>query len=417
MLRPFTLLIKPASADCNLRCEYCFYLEHMGFYPETRTHRMSAQVLEQLVRSYMRTPQPEYSFGWQGGEPTLMGLEFYKRAVALQQQYGMPGARVGNGMQTNGTLIDDAMAAFFARYNFLVGVSLDGPPEIHDKHRVKAGGGGSHAEVLRGIGKLRAHHAEFNILTLVNEANVRRGAEVYRYLVDQGFLYHQYIPCVEPDSYHNLLPFSISGPEWGEFLCTVFDVWYARDTRRVSIRLFDSILLYLLDGVRNICHFGTNCCQYFVVEHNGDVYPCDFFVEKPLWLGNVMEDSWAALQSSPVYRSFGARKRQWASACDACEFVDLCQGDCLKHRLCADGGDPRRLSLLCEGWKMFYSHTLPRFRELAARVARERAAFSGPGEAGAGAGPPGRNDPCPCGSGKKYKHCCGRKGRRNASME
>jgi len=408
MLRPFTLLVKPASADCNLRCHYCFYIDHIGFYPETRVHRMSDEVLEQMVRTYMQTHQPQYSFGWQGGEPTLMGPDFFRRAVELQKKYGPPGAVVGNGVQTNGTLIDAEMARLFHDYKFLLGVSLDGPPDIHDKHRVKAGGGGSHADVMRGIRILQEHEVEFNILVLVNEANVRRAADVYHYLVDQGFFFHQYIPCVEPDGQGKVLPFSVSGEEWGDFLCTIFDLWYASDTRRVSIRLFDSILLLLLDGVRNVCHFGTNCCQYFVVEYNGDVYPCDFFVEKELRVGNVFTDSWSALQQSPVYREFGLRKQRRNEACRGCDFLWICQGDCLKHRLCANGGPPERLSHLCSGWKKFYGYALPRFRELARRIRAERM------QAAANPVPAprrvGRNDPCPCGSGKKYKHCCGRGG-------
>ncbi len=405
-LRPFTLLAKPASADCNLRCEYCFYLGHCSFYPETRRHRMSDEVLEQMVRTYMRTPQPQYSFGWQGGEPTLMGVEFFRRAVTLQQRYGRSGAEVGNGVQTNGTLITAEMARLFSEYHFLLGVSLDGPPEIHDKHRVKMGGGGSHADVMHGIRLLREHNAQFNILTLVNEANVRRPTEVYNYLTEQGFLFHQYIACVEPDENRRVLPFSVSGRQWGDFLCTIFDLWYANDTRRVSVRLFDSILILLVEGVRNMCSLGTDCCQYFVVEYNGDVYPCDFFVEKRFRLGNVCRDPWPTLQRSPIYADFGQQKQMRHPACAACEFAWVCQGDCLKHRLCANGGDPRRLSHLCEGWKQFYAHTLPRFRELAKQIQAERQLQAA---AAVPAPPPRRNDPCPCGSGRKYKHCCAKR--------
>ena len=406
MLRPFTLLVKPASADCNLRCEYCFYLEHCSFYAETRRHRMSDAVLEQMIRTYMQTPQPQYSFGWQGGEPTLMGVDFFRRAVALQQRYGPSGAQVGNGVQTNATLITPEMAHLFAEYNFLLGVSLDGPPDIHDRHRVNAGGNGSHTDVMRGIQCLRNHNAQFNILTLVSDANVRRPADVYHYLVEHDFLFHQYIACVEPDKNRTVLPFSISGREWGDFLCTVFDLWYPGDTRRVSIRLFDSILLLLVDGVRNICLLGTNCCQYFVVEYNGDIYPCDFFVEKRLRLGNVLDDSWTVLQQSPVYRDFGLQKQVKAAVCADCEHSWICQGDCLKHRLCANGGDPRHLSHLCEGWRQFYAHTLPRFKELARQIQAERML---PPPSASRNGAPGRNDPCPCGSGRKYKHCCGKR--------
>ncbi|MCK5803002.1 MAG: anaerobic sulfatase maturase [Lentisphaeria bacterium] len=409
MTRPFSLLIKPASADCNLRCQYCFYLEHASFYPETKVHRMSEKTLEHMIRSYMATKQPSYQFGWQGGEPTLMGVEFFQRVVELQQKHGREGVSVANGLQTNGVLITDEFAAHLAKYHFLTGVSLDGPRHLHDKYRHKLGGGGSHADVMRGIGRLENKHAEFNILTLVNEVNVKEPTVVYNYLCDHDFLFHQYIACVEPDENRHVLPFSTTGMEWGEFLCQIFDIWYRHDTRRVSIRLFDSVLALLVDGVRNICPFGSNCCQYFVVEYSGDVFPCDFFVEKRLHLGNVAVDSWETMQESPVYTTFGQQKSVHNSKCDACEFLWICQGDCLKHRLCTGGGSPERLSDLCPGWELFYQHAMPRFRLLAEAVKKDRRrhAFDQHMQS-AGGRAPGRNDSCPCGSGKKFKKCCGR---------
>jgi len=361
----------------------------------------------------MSTPQPQYAFGWQGGEPTLMGVDFFRRAVEFQQKHGSAGAVVGNGLQTNGVLIDDEMARLFHEYHFLLGISLDGTAEIHNHYRVKANGNGSHADVLRAIGRLQAHEVDFNILTLVSQSNVHHAAEVYQYLCEHDLLFHQYIPCAETDAERHVLPFSISGGEWGDFLCTIFDAWYPGDTRRVSIRLFDSIVTLLVDGVRNICHLGRNCCQYFVVEYNGDVYPCDFFVEKQLLLGNLTRDSWQALQTSPLYVDFGRQKETWHPACGECRFVHICSGDCLKHRFCSNGGDPRRLSHLCEGWQTFYGHTLERFQALAGEIRQERqqearaAAARTTLQAG---GRVGRNDPCPCGSGRKYKKCCGAAG-------
>lgn len=399
-MKPFSLLIKPASADCNLRCAYCFYLGHSALYPETSRHRMSDDVLESLIKSYMATDQPQYSFAWQGGEPTLMGLDFYKRAVEFQQKYGRSGATVANGLQTNAVAVNDDLARHFAKYNFLLGVSLDGPEEIHDQHRCTIDGRGSHADVLRGIECLQRNKVEFNILTLVNSANACRGGEVYRYLRDMGMLYHQYIPCVEfaPDG--NLLPFAINGEEWGDFLCSIFDEWIKTDTRTVSVRLFDSILNLMVDGFRNVCHLDKNCCQYFVVEWNGDVYPCDFFVERDLKLGNIESVSWDDLQKSSVYAEFGSRKSNWHAKCDTCKYLTYCHGDCLKHRL-SDSS-----SHLCEGWYRFFEHSLPSFRQLAEIIHRERQAQQLASRKVA-AGKVGRNDPCPCGSGKKYKKCCG----------
>ena len=401
MPQPFSLLVKPASADCNLRCDYCFYLGHSEFYPEHRTHRMPEPVLESMVRGYLGTAQPNYRFGWQGGEPTLMGLEFFRRVVELQAEWAAPGSVVENGVQTNGTLLTPELAAHFGRYRFLCGVSLDGPGPLHDRYRCRVDGSGSFADVRRGLGLLREHRVEFNILTLVSAANVRHAADVYSYLTDNEYLYHQYIPCVEIDARQRPLPWSIHGEEWGDFLCTLFDLWYPGDTRRVSIRLFDAVLSLLVDDVRTICHFGTNCCQYFVVEYNGDVYPCDFFVERRLRLGNISTEPWSVMQSSPLYRSFGEQKSMLPQACTDCAYRQFCAGDCPKHRLCG-GGKPRRLSALCAGWKRFYKHALPRLREIAGVIRDERQRSLTPTQR------VGRNDLCPCGSGKKSKKCCGR---------
>lgn len=407
-MKPFTLLVKPASADCNLRCRYCFYLDRSELYPGSLRHRMNHEVLERMISSYMATNQPVYGFGWQGGEPTLMGEGFFKKVTALQSRYGRTGEVVSNGLQTNGTLIDDGLAQHLARYNFLTGISLDGPPEIHDSQRVTIDGRGSHQGVMRGIATLRRNGAEFNILTLVSQANVRQAELIYRYLCAEGFFFQQYIECVEPDESGNLRPYSLRGEEWGEFLCRLFDLWYAHDTRRVSIRMFDSILARLVDGVPNVCNIGTDCRQYLVVEHNGDVYPCDFYVEKDLRLGNVMIDSWEHMLAHPVYKAFGLRKRHWPDECTGCSYRFICAGDCPKNRLC-NGLEGGRLSVLCVGWRMFYEHTLERFKSLAEEVRQERSIASAgsiSSPPGCVNNPPGRNDQCPCGSGRKFKRCC-----------
>jgi len=411
-MKPFSLLVKPASADCNIRCRYCFYLGKCELYPDAKRHRMSDEVLEHMVQSYLATEQPAYSFGWQGGEPTLMGLDFFKRVVELQEQHGRDGIAVSNGLQTNTTLIDDAWARHLARYNMLVGVSIDGPAEIHNRFRVYADGRGAHDAVMAGVERLRRHHVEFNVLTLVSQANVKQPREVYHYLRDElGVMFHQYIECVEQDEHDQLLPFAISGREWGDFLCAIFDEWIAcEDTHRVSVRLFDSILAMLVDGQPNACTFGTDCRQYLVVEYNGDVYPCDFYVEPELKLGNIMQNSWEELLSSPLYESFGARKRQWNETCETCKYLKLCAGCCQKNRP-GRSKDPTRLSHLCEGWLQFYDHTWTTFHQLAdqIRLDRRNAELAQRRDAIAQqhTGPIGRNDPCPCGSGRKYKRCCG----------
>lgn len=416
-MKPFSLLVKPASADCNLRCDYCFYLDRDSLYPETRVHRMSDEVLERMIRTFMAVPQPEYSIGWQGGEPSLMGLDFFKQVVQYQQKYGRAGASVGNGLQTNGTLIDDDFARFLAQYNFLVGLSIDGPAEVHDRFRVYADGRGSHARIMETVERLKRHQTQYNVLTLVSQSNIDRPRETYRYLCDLGVDFHQYIECVEFDETGQLQPYAIDGKQWGDFLCAVFDEWYPNDTRRVSVRLFDSILSRLVEGRPTVCAMGTDCRQYLVVEYNGDIYPCDFFVRPELKLGNILADDWATLQQKPLYKWFGARKREWVHACDECPYLAFCAGDCPKNRP-GHGDQGAKLSVLCEGIKQFYAHTLPRFEKLADQVRREqqaqmqqqaaqRAAAQQAPFPGPPAGKVGRNDPCPCGSGKKFKRCCG----------
>lgn len=404
-MRQFSLLIKPASADCNLRCPYCFYLGHSSLYPDSKVHRMSDEVLDKLVSGYMSVDQDVYAFAWQGGEPALMGVEFYRKVVELQQKYGKPGSVVSNSFQTNATLIDDEFAAHLAEYRFLVGVSIDGPEDIHDHYRKSIDGRGSHAAVIKAMECLTRQGAEYNTLCLVTPANVGRAAEVYRYLRDLGVQYHQYIPCIEFDGNGNLLPFAITGEQFGDFLCELFDEWIKEDSRRISVRLFDSIVTLMVNGTATSCHLGTNCKQYFVVEYNGDVYPCDFFVESGLKLGNMMETSWLDFDRSADYAAFGRRKSQWCDDCKTCDIKWVCRGDCLKYRVVDAPGGKR--SWLCEGWKQFYAHAMPTFERLASEIKQEiqmeRAAAVMP----PGADKPGRNDPCPCGSGKKFKKCHG----------
>lgn len=392
-MRPFSLLVKPASADCNLECTYCFYLDRNKLYPGHHRHQMSSEVLERTISTYMATDQPQYTFGWQGGEPTLMGRAFFKKVTELQERYGRRGASVTNGLQTNGTLMSDELAAHLSAYNFLVGISIDGPAELHNRYRLKAGGHrGTHADVIRGLELLRKHHVEFNVLTLISAANVEHPKEVYRYLRDDlGISFHQYIPCVEFDQEGNLLPFAVTGEQWGSFLNGIFDEWAGEDVRKVSVRNFDAVISMMIENQPTVCTLGRDCRQYFVVEFNGDVYPCDFFVEEGRRLGNVTTDNWYDLWRSPLYREFGAQKRRWNPECESCPYLKYCAGDCPKHRVAQAGAGPAAstdglprmavpaaepeagtVSRLCAGWKAFYAHSLPDFENLAADVWSER---------------------------------------------
>ncbi|OGV53221.1 MAG: anaerobic sulfatase maturase [Lentisphaerae bacterium GWF2_52_8] len=397
----FSLLVKPASYCCNLRCAYCFYLKKSEVFGEGCL-KMDDHVLSVMMQKFMALRMPVSSIGWQGGEPTLMGLDFFRRAVALQKQFASPGQRIANALQTNGTLLDDEWGAFLHENLFLVGISLDGPPDMHNLNRVWADGRGSHEDVLRGMNVLRRNKVEFNVLTLVSSANQDHPLAIYKYLKELGVMYHQYIECVEFDGNGTLMPFSVAPEKWGEFLCTIFDEWYKSDVRAVSVRLFDSILVKILDGYPNLCMLGSDCRQYFVVEYNGDIFPCDFHVKMEWRLGNIVKDEFKTLMASPSYREFGARKHKLNQQCATCEYLSLCAGCCPKNR---PGHDTVNLSALCKGWKMFYGHTIERFKELAKKIAMERKELTR--QRAMGLPPPGRNVPCPCGSGKKYKNCCG----------
>ncbi|MEE8440201.1 MAG: anaerobic sulfatase maturase [Spirochaetia bacterium] len=396
--KPFSLLVKPAGADCNLGCTYCFYLPKRSLYPGSRVPRMNDEVLDALIRGYMATEQPVYSFGWQGGEPTLMGVEFYRKVTKLQQKYGRPGSRVANGLQTNATLIDDELAQHLADHRILVGVSIDGPVDAHDTYRTRGGGTGTHEQVMAGVDRLRNHGVDVNALVLVSRANVHRAGEVYGFLKSHELLYHQYIPCVEFEPSGEPSPFSITGKEWGEFLRELFALWSPSDTRRVSVRHHDALMAFFLDGTSQICTIGGRCDDYFVVEHTGDVYPCDFFVEPELKLGNVTEDDWGALSRRPEGRKFAVRKAAWPEVCETCSHLPYCSGDCIKHRAHAPIGAG---SWLCTGWKDFYDMAAGTLRSLAENVSRERGLL-GPLWDPVSFDP---EAPCYCRSGRKAKNC------------
>lgn len=378
-MRPFTLLVKPTGPDCNLDCDYCFYLKKEKLYPGTNCHKMSDSVLHTLIESYFKTEQPTYTLSWQGGEPTLLGQEFFQRVISYEIQYAKKGYAIGNGLQTNGTLLDTYFAEFLYKNRFLVGVSLDGPEEMHDRYRRRKDGASTHKHVLSGISHLNDHNVEFNILTLVNKENVQQPERVYQYLKERGHKYLQFIPCVEFDEFGKLQPYAINAEEWGNFLCEIFDIWFRNDRFEISIREFDDILNLLVNNQVTACTRGKNCCQYMVVEHNGDVYPCDFFVEENLKLGNIMENSWEEMQGAETYKDFGKQKLVLNKKCKRCKYVQLCNGDCLKNRMYA-GNSPDNMSMLCngedKGLKKFYTYTEKRFKKLVDFIRKDNSIHS-----------------------------------------
>lgn len=401
-----SVLIKPAGPDCNLACDYCFYRPKKALYPGTPLHRMTTATLEKLIGEYMRLAGPNPVFAWQGGEPALMGLEFYQEAVELEQRLGLPGQVVGNGFQTNGTLLDDDWARLFAEYSFLVGISLDGPQELHDFHRRAPDGRGTWELVMAGIEALRRHGVEFNVLCMVTRESAGQPEKLFRFFRNNEMHYVQFIPLVEPGP-EPLSPaaFSISPEEYGEFLCRLFDQW-AAEWPEMHIREFDEFLTAYAGQPQVSCTFQETCGSYCVVEHNGDVYACDFMVEPQWKIGNITRQPLGEILASPLFAEFAARKTILSAECKACEWLFLCHGGCQKHRLITSHSVAAP-SYFCEAYQRFFKHSRRRYRKLAEQLAQGRlAAARGALTDTARRVHPRPNDPCPCGSGRKYKHCC-----------
>ncbi len=392
-----SLLIKPAGADCNLACAYCFYRDKVKLYPQTLRHRMSLETLESMIRQYLAISGPQASFGWQGGEPLLMGLDFFRQAVELQKKYGQPGQRIANGLQTNGLLLDDEWARFLRDYRFLVGLSLDGSAELHDAYRQSLQGHPSHERVLAAARAMTRYNVEFNALVVLSPLNVRYPAQLYDYFLGQGLRYLQFIPCAELDEAGNIASFSITAEQYGDFLCALFERWLANGQPTAYIRLFDEMLIRYVRGEFPSCTFRQACDSYVVVEYNGDVYGCDFFVEPEWYLGNLQETSLAEIVQSEKYRAFAARKGQLSAACHQCPWLSFCYGGCPKYRFIGGGHD-----YFCRAHRRFFAYSKAAYEQLARRF-QEPASTVVTRLMRA----PQRNDPCPCGSSRKYKHCCG----------
>jgi uncharacterized protein len=450
----FHVMAKPTGPICNLDCRYCFYLEKTRLYPGTSNWAMPGGVLETLVRDYIAAHDvPVVTFAWQGGEPTLLGLDFFRRVVELQRRFA-DGKRIENGLQTNGTLLDDEWGAFLAEQEFLVGLSIDGPRELHDRHRMDRGGKPTFDRVMKGMDVLRRHGAAFNTLTVVHRENARAPLDVYRFLKEVGSGFLQFIPIVErlgtdraataageselvsggsstdtPGSSSRIgfgphlaepgsagggrvSAWSVDPADWGAFLCTIFDDWVCHDVGQVFVQLFDVALESWYQNQASLCIFNETCGRALAVEHNGDFYSCDHYVFPGFKLGNIMETPVGKLADSPVQLRFGNAKRDTLPAyCRRCEVRFACHGECPKNRFIKTPDGEPGLSYLCAGYKRFFTHVDPYMRFMARELEHERppadvmpwARARALEEAAARAG---RNDPCPCGSGKKYKKCC-----------
>jgi uncharacterized protein len=428
----YHVLAKPTGAVCNLDCAYCFFLSKEMLYAGSR-FRMADELLEtylrQLIESHARAP--EVMVAWQGGEPTLMGVEFFRRSVELAERYLRPGQRAVYSVQTNGTLLDEEWAAFFKEHDFLVGISIDGPRELHDAYRVNKGGKGSFDQVMRGLRQLRDAEVEWNVLTTVHAANGDRGREVYRFLRDEcGARFVQFIPIIErvaEASADGAVPWkswrdrplyvqegdrvtgrSVTAEQYGRFLIDVFEEWVRRDVGEVYVQMFDVALANWVGEPPGLCVHTETCGLALALEHTGDLYCCDHFVEPAYKLGNIKETPMLELVASQRQRQFGLDKRDTLPTfCLECDVRFACHGGCPKDRFIeTPAGDPG-LNYLCAGYKAFFHHVDRPMRLMAERLQRGGAPSEIVALYRAEDARRSRNDPCTCGSGRKWKHCHG----------
>jgi uncharacterized protein len=432
----FNVMLKPFGPICNLNCTYCYYLEKKNLYQDTSNFKMKDEVLEVFVKEYIESQNiPVITFVWQGGEPTLLGLEYYKKALEIQNRFAGD-KRIENVFQTNGTMLTDDFCKFFVDNNFLIGVSVDGPEEFHNHHRLKNDNTGSFFEVMKGIELLRKHKVEFNTLSVVNKFNSYNPMEVYNFLKSIGSTFLQFIPIVERhsnrhanfnlvapnhDSEAMVTDWSVEPLQYGQFLCDIFDEWVRRDVGRTFVQIFDVTLANWAGERPGLCVFSETCGDATAMEHNGDLYSCDHFVYPDYKLGNIMDDKLLGMVLSERQKKFGRDKRdKLPRYCFACEYRFACHGECPKHRFAKTPEGDSGLNYLCPAYKLFFSHVHPYMQFMTDELKAKRAPANvmqwvnrldrRNKESELVKVQVGRNDPCPCGSGKKYKNCCIGKG-------
>ncbi len=430
----FNVMTKPVGSVCNLRCTYCYYLEKKHLYPGALS-RMSHETLEKFIKQYIEAQKvPAVTFVWQGGEPSLAGLDFYKTVIQLQKKYAN-GKHIENAFQTNGMLIDDAWCEFFKENNFLVGISIDGPENLHNAFRMDASGKDSWKIVMNGIRLLHKHHVEFNTLTTVNRISGDHPLAIYRFLKEIGSGFIQFLPVAEiissdneaNNGLHLITPahkgkkevteWSVMPEQYGKFLITIFDEWVRNDVGRYFVQLFDVTLANWVGQMPGLCVFSETCGDALVMEHNGDVYSCDHFVYPEYFLGNVHNIPLAEMAFSQRQIQFGQEKlTKLPQFCMECEYRFACHGECPKHRWDKTPDGEEGLNYLCKAYKMFFGHVHPYMQYMADQLAKKQAPANvmnwiKQNEQNHLAIQKkqmmvGRNDPCPCGSGKKFKNCC-----------
>ena len=395
----FHVLAKPSGPICNLDCTYCFFLEKEALYPGDR-FRMTDEVLEAYIRQLLEAhTDPEVTIAWQGGEPTLMGVDFFRRALEIAERYRRPGQVLQHTMQTNATLLTDEWCALFREHRFLVGVSIDGPRELHDTYRVDKRGAPTFDKVMAGLTLLQRHQVDVNVLCTVNAANQDHPLDVYRFFRDDLGLRHvQLIPIVEQDD----LSRSVDPTKWGEFLIAVFEEWVRHDVGTVYVQMFDAALASWVGAPAAMCIFGETCGNALALEHNGDLYSCDHFVDPPYLLGNIMHTQMVELVASPQQRAFGDAKRDTLPRyCVECPVRFACNGECPKNRFTTTPDGEPGLNYLCAGYREFFLHIDGVMRLMAQRL--HAGGFADEVMTQLRTAP--RNEPCPCGSGRKAKVC------------
>ena len=420
------VLAKPTGATCNLACAYCFFLDKELLYPDSR-FRMSEEVLEEYIRQLIEAHRTQQvTVAWQGGEPTLMGVDFYQRAIELQKKHSRPGMTFENTIQTNGTLLDDEWCEFFKANDYLVGISIDGPRRLHDTYRLDKGGRPTFDRVMRGLRLLQKHGVEYNILVAVNRTNADYPLEVYRFLRDEAkTTWIQFIPVVEriDDEGHTIYQKgtriserSVRAEQFGRFLIQVFDEWVRHDVGRVYVQTFEATARnWLRMPSSGMCVFEPTCGLGLALEHNGDLYSCDHFVEPDYLLGNIMETPMIEMVTSERQRHFGLDKRETLPRyCRQCDVLFACHGECPKNRFVATAEGEIGLNYLCEGWKAFFHRadeplrmmaTVMRMGRPASEVMRVMAGKEGEWQEALSRAR--RNDGCPCNSGLTFSQCHG----------
>ena len=419
----FHVMAKPTGSACNLHCDYCFFLKKERLYPGS-SFRMSDEVHEAYIRQLLEAHQvSQVTIAWQGGEPTLMGIDFYRRSVELQKRYAKPGTRVENTFQTNGILLNNEWCQFFHENNFLIGLSLDGPKELHDAYRKDKGAHGTFDRVVAAARLLQTHKVEFNILCTVNSKNSNHPLDVYRFFRDElRAHYIQFVPIVERDNEtgyqegSKVTDRSVQPEQLGRFLIEIFDEWVRKDVGNTFVLNFDGALAGWLGMAGTVCIFGPTCGLGMALEHTGDLYSCDHFVEPNYFLGNILKTPMIDLVASEKQRRFGqGKKDSLPRYCRECEVLHICNGECPKNRFLETPDGEPGWNYLCAGYKTFFKHADKPMRIMADLLRRNRPASEAMAvlareETALKAKPArsGRKDPCPCGSGKKVKKCHGK---------